>query len=47
MASPDADRTLGLAGAIAFPGRTLPDLAARPRAADAPGTRRWPHDAQR
>ncbi|MGC5287637.1 hypothetical protein [Micromonospora sp. DT231] len=44
--SHDADRTLDLAGAIAFPGLTLPDLAARLRAVDAPGARRWPHDAQ-
>jgi hypothetical protein len=44
--SPDVDRNLDLPGAIAFPGLTLPELAAHLRAADDPGADRWPHDAR-
>jgi len=44
--SPDVERNLDLPGAIAFPGLTLPDLAARLRAADDPGADHWPHDAR-
>lgn len=44
--SPDADSNLDLAGATAFPGLTLPDLAARLRGADEADTHRWPHDAR-
>ncbi|WP_344140852.1 hypothetical protein [Polymorphospora rubra] len=44
--SPDTHRNLDLAGAIAFPGLALPDLAASLRAVDDPGACRWPHDAR-
>ncbi|GAA3810095.1 hypothetical protein GCM10022226_33110 [Sphaerisporangium flaviroseum] len=44
--SPDGHRNLDLAGALAFPGLTLPDLAAHLRGVDGPGAHRWPHDAQ-
>ncbi|QKW32856.1 hypothetical protein HUT06_01400 [Actinomadura sp. NAK00032] len=44
--SPDAHRNLDLAGALAFPGLSLPDLAVRLRDIDGPGTHGWPHDAQ-
>jgi hypothetical protein len=43
---PDHGRNLDLAGALVFPGLTLPDLAARLRGADGPGAHRWPHDAR-
>jgi hypothetical protein len=39
--SPDVDRNLHLPGAVAFPGLTLPDLAARLRSADGPEARGW------
>lgn len=45
-ASPDTDRNLDLAGAVVFPGLTLPDLAARLRGVDGPGAHRWPHEAR-
>jgi hypothetical protein len=44
--SPDRDRNLDLAGALVFPGLTLPDLAVRLQGADGPGVQRWPHDAR-
>lgn len=44
--SPEVHRNLDLAGALAFPGLRLPDLAARLRNADGPGAHRWPHDAR-
>lgn len=37
---------LDLAGAIVFPGLTLPDLAAHLRGVHDPGTHHWPHDAR-
>jgi hypothetical protein len=37
---------LDLPGALAFPGLTLPDLAAQLRDVDDPGVDRWPHDAR-
>ncbi|MEV1073691.1 hypothetical protein [Micromonospora parva] len=42
----DTDTNLDLAGALVFPGLTLPGFAAGLRAADAPGTRLWPPDAR-
>ncbi|WP_431727378.1 hypothetical protein [Verrucosispora sp. TAA-831] len=44
--SPDSHRNLDLAGAIVFPGLTLPDLATHLRSADDPDIHHWPHDAQ-
>jgi len=44
--SPGVPRNLNLVGALAFPGLTLPDLAARLRGTDGPGAHRWPHDAR-
>jgi hypothetical protein len=44
--SPDAHRNLDLAGAIVFPGLTLPDLAATLVAVDDTSAQRWPYDAQ-
>lgn len=44
--SPDTYRNLDLAGAVVFPGLTLPDLAAHLRAVDDPGAHGWPHDAR-
>ncbi|PZG23797.1 hypothetical protein C1I95_02645 [Micromonospora craterilacus] len=44
--SPDTYRNLDLAGAIVFPGLTLPDLAAGLRGIGAPCADRWPHDAR-
>ena len=43
---PGIETNLDLAGALVFPGLTLPGFAARLRAVDAPGTRLWPHDAR-
>ncbi|MEH0821469.1 MULTISPECIES: hypothetical protein [unclassified Micromonospora] len=44
--SPDLDRNLDLAGAVVFPGLTLPDLAAALRGVDDPADHHWPHDAR-
>ncbi|MEU8211518.1 hypothetical protein AB0B85_20255 [Micromonospora sp. NPDC049044] len=44
--SPDTSRNLDLAGALVFPGHTLPDFAAHLRTVDATDISRWPHDAQ-
>jgi hypothetical protein len=44
--SPDTYRNLDLAGAIAFPGLTLPDLAAGLRNVNDPTAHHWPHDAR-
>ncbi|MEV5767458.1 hypothetical protein AB0L34_23235 [Micromonospora sp. NPDC052213] len=44
--SPDTARNLDLAGAIVFPGLTLPDLAAHLGGVDDPDIHRWPHDAR-
>lgn len=44
--SPDTIRNLDLAGAIAFPGVTLPNFAAHLRGADDTDLDHWPHDAR-
>jgi hypothetical protein len=44
--SHDTDGNLDLAGAIAFPGLTLPDLAAHLRGVDDSVAHHWPHDAR-
>lgn len=44
--SPDGHKNLNLAGALVFPGLTLPDLAARLRGSDGPEAHRRPHDAR-
>lgn len=44
--SPDVHRNLNLPGAVAFPGLTLPELAARLRGADGPKAQNWPYDAR-
>lgn len=44
--SPDTDRNLDLARALALPGLTLPDLAAHLRGVDDANARGWPHDAR-
>ncbi|HEX5144574.1 MAG TPA: hypothetical protein VFW21_11970 [Mycobacterium sp.] len=44
--SPDIDRNLDLAGAIVFPGLTLPDLATRLGRVDDAGAEGWPYDAR-
>jgi hypothetical protein len=43
---PGTGTNLDLAGAVVFPGLTLPDLASHLRGVDDPGTHSWPHDAR-
>lgn len=44
--SPGTATNLDLAGAVAFPGLTLPELAAHLRGVDDPGAHHWPYDAR-
>jgi hypothetical protein len=44
--SPDTGRNLDLAGAVTFPGLTLPDLVAKLRGTTGTESDRWPHDVR-